>query len=46
MTYPPTPAGPALRFRHHGHQDAASIRGLLLDIHDEVYAGSDDPLAG
>ncbi|OKH95088.1 hypothetical protein [Streptomyces uncialis] len=46
MPSPPTPTGPDLRFRHHGHQDAASIRGLLLDVHDEVYAGSDDPLAG
>lgn len=35
-----------LELRHHGHADAAAIRELLLDIHDEVYAGSDDPLAG
>ncbi|GAB7108669.1 hypothetical protein JCM4814A_69830 [Streptomyces phaeofaciens JCM 4814] len=35
-----------LDLRHYGHENAASIRGLLLDIHDEVYEGSDDPLAG
>ncbi|KUN82244.1 GNAT family N-acetyltransferase [Streptomyces griseoruber] len=35
-----------LDLRHYGHGDARSIRELLLDIHDEVYAGSDDPLAG
>ncbi|MDO0933914.1 GNAT family N-acetyltransferase [Streptomyces sp. DG2A-72] len=32
--------------RHYGHADASAIRGLLLDVHDEVYEGSDDPLAG
>lgn len=31
--------------RHYGHADAASIRDLLLDVHDEVYEGVDDPLA-
>lgn len=35
-----------LDLRHYGHQDAAAIRELLLDVHDEVYEGSDDPLAG
>ncbi|MGW1778562.1 GNAT family N-acetyltransferase [Streptomyces sp. NPDC002143] len=35
-----------LDLRHYGHADAESIRELLLDIHDEVYEGSDDPLAG
>lgn len=32
--------------RHYGRADAAAIRELLLDVHDEVYEGSDDPLAG
>ncbi|MGA4844582.1 GNAT family N-acetyltransferase [Streptomyces sp. G45] len=31
--------------RHYGHAHAASIRELLLDVHDEVYEGVDDPLA-
>ncbi|WP_340385386.1 GNAT family N-acetyltransferase [Streptomyces sp. SS7] len=35
-----------LALRHYGHSDAQTIREVLLDIHDEVYAGSDDPLAG
>lgn len=35
-----------LDIRHYGHGDAAAIRELLLDVHDEVYEGSDDPLAG
>jgi GNAT superfamily N-acetyltransferase len=35
-----------LDLTHYGHTDAASIRELLLDVHDEVYEGSDDPLAG
>ncbi|MGC9541967.1 GNAT family N-acetyltransferase [Streptomyces sp. UG1] len=35
-----------LDLKHYGHADAAEIRGLLLDMHDEVYQGSDDPLAG
>lgn len=35
-----------LDLRHYGHPDAAVIRDLLLDVHDEVYEGSDDPLAG
>ncbi|ANS65502.1 hypothetical protein SLINC_3278 [Streptomyces lincolnensis] len=34
-----------LDLRHYGHTDAHTIRELLLDIHDEVYAKSDDPLA-
>lgn len=34
-----------LDLRHYGHADAHSLREVLLDIHDEVYAGSDDPLA-
>jgi GNAT superfamily N-acetyltransferase len=32
--------------QHYGHADAAAIRELLLGVHDEVYEGSDDPLAG
>lgn len=39
-----TPA--ELDVRHYGHSDAAAIRELLLDVHDEVYEGVDDPLAG
>jgi GNAT superfamily N-acetyltransferase len=35
-----------LDLTHYGHTDAASIRELLLDVHGEVYEGSDDPLAG
>ncbi|MEV6589315.1 GNAT family N-acetyltransferase [Streptomyces acidicola] len=35
-----------LALAHYGHTDADRIRELLLDVHDEVYAGSDDPLAG
>lgn len=35
-----------LDLRHYGHTDTAAIRELLLDVHDEVYQGSDDPLAG
>lgn len=35
-----------LDIHHYGHQDAATIRELLLDVHDEVYEGSADPLAG
>jgi GNAT superfamily N-acetyltransferase len=35
-----------LKLRHYGHIDAGKIRELLLDVHDEVYEGSDDPLAG
>jgi hypothetical protein len=38
--------GTELDLRHHGNADAATIRELLLDVHDEVYEGSDDPLAG
>lgn len=33
-----------LDLRHYGYQDAAAIRELLLDVHDEVYEGVDDPL--
>ena len=29
----------------YGHADAGTIRELLLDVHDEVYEGADDPLA-
>lgn len=36
----------ALDLRHYGHAEAAAIRPLLLDVHDEVYEGSGDPLAG
>ncbi|WP_037685379.1 GNAT family N-acetyltransferase [Streptomyces aureocirculatus] len=36
---------PELDLRHYGHAQAAEIRDLLLDVHDEVYAGVDDPLA-
>ncbi|MHA5053034.1 GNAT family N-acetyltransferase [Streptomyces sp. SD15] len=32
--------------QHYDHGEAAAIRELLLDVHDEVYEGSDDPLAG
>lgn len=32
--------------RHYTGQEVASVHELLLDIHDEVYAGSNDPLAG
>ncbi|MGW0755462.1 N-acetyltransferase family protein [Streptomyces sp. NPDC002814] len=35
-----------LDLTHYRHADAGVIRGLLLDVHDEVYEGSDDPLAG
>ncbi|MEV0639372.1 GNAT family N-acetyltransferase [Streptomyces sp. NPDC050619] len=35
-----------LDLKHYGHTDAAAIRELLLDVHDEVYEGVDDPLAG
>jgi len=35
-----------LDLKHYGHTDATEIRDLLLDVHDEVYAGVDDPLAG
>ncbi|MDK1476151.1 GNAT family N-acetyltransferase [Streptomyces sp. 549] len=35
-----------LDLRQYGHADAAAIRPLLLDVHDEVYEGSGDPLAG
>jgi hypothetical protein len=35
-----------LDLKHYGHAEAASIRELLLDVHDEVYEGVDDPLAG
>ncbi|QIJ62418.1 GNAT family N-acetyltransferase [Streptomyces sp. JB150] len=38
--------GLELHFTHFGRADARSIRDLLLDVHDEVYEGSDDPLAG
>jgi hypothetical protein len=34
-----------LDLRHYGHAHAAAIRELLLDVHDEVYEGVDDPLA-
>ncbi|WP_326583329.1 GNAT family N-acetyltransferase [Streptomyces sp. NBC_00481] len=34
-----------LDLRRYEHADAREIRELLLDIHDEVYEGSDDPLA-
>ncbi|MFH8991702.1 GNAT family N-acetyltransferase [Streptomyces sp. NPDC017940] len=34
-----------LELRRYGHTQAAGIRGLLLDVHDEVYEGVDDPLA-
>ncbi|MFF0445611.1 GNAT family N-acetyltransferase [Streptomyces sp. NPDC004609] len=37
---------PALDLRHHDHTHAVAIRTLLLDVHDEAYEGSDDPLAG
>ncbi|WP_172639017.1 GNAT family N-acetyltransferase [Streptomyces tailanensis] len=39
-----TPA--RLDLRPYGHTDAPGIRELLLDVHDEVYEGVDDPLAG
>lgn len=35
-----------LQLRQYGHTDAHAIREVLLDVHDEVYEGSDDPLAG
>ncbi|NUL06337.1 GNAT family N-acetyltransferase [Streptomyces lunaelactis] len=35
-----------LDLQHYGHADASAIRELLLDVHDEVYEDSDDPLAG
>ncbi|WP_055525698.1 GNAT family N-acetyltransferase [Streptomyces graminilatus] len=35
-----------LGLQKYGHADAPEIRELLLDIHDEVYEGLDDPLAG
>lgn len=28
--------------KHYGHQDASDIRALLLDIHDDAYAGDPD----
>ncbi|MDX3519280.1 GNAT family N-acetyltransferase [Streptomyces scabiei] len=34
-----------LDLRPYGHADIGEIRELLLDVHDEVYEGSDDPLA-
>ncbi|WJV47387.1 GNAT family N-acetyltransferase [Streptomyces flavofungini] len=34
-----------LDLRHCGHAHATAIRELLLDVHDEVYEGTDDPLA-
>lgn len=34
-----------LDLRHYGHAHTATIRELLLDVHDEVYEGVDDPLA-
>ncbi|MFI1353692.1 GNAT family N-acetyltransferase [Streptomyces sp. NPDC020898] len=34
-----------LDLRHYGHAEAPAIRELLLDVHDEVYEGVDDPLA-
>ncbi len=37
---------PELDLQHYGNADASAIRVLLLDVHDEVYEGSDDPLAG
>lgn len=33
-----------LDLRLYGHEHSASIRELLLDVHDEAYAGVDDPL--
>jgi GNAT superfamily N-acetyltransferase len=38
-------SAPDIDVRHYGAQDAPAIREVLLDIHDEVYDGSDDPLA-
>ncbi|MEX3100117.1 MULTISPECIES: GNAT family N-acetyltransferase [unclassified Streptomyces] len=35
-----------LRLVRYGQSDAPTIRALLLDVHDEVYEGSADPLAG
>ncbi|WP_338931997.1 GNAT family N-acetyltransferase [Streptomyces netropsis] len=35
-----------LELRHCASRQAAALRELLLDIHDEVYAESGDPLAG
>ncbi len=35
---------PALTLRFHGHADAAQLRTLLLDVHDDCYADQlDDP---
>ncbi|UQI47971.1 GNAT family N-acetyltransferase [Streptomyces sp. HU2014] len=31
---------------HHGSADLSAVREMLLDVHDEVYADSGDPLAG
>lgn len=28
--------------KHYGHQDAAAVREVLLDMHAEVHADSDD----
>ncbi|MFJ3310296.1 GNAT family N-acetyltransferase [Streptomyces sp. NPDC086549] len=36
--------GTGLDLRHYGRESAAAIRELLLDVHDEVYEGVDDPL--
>ncbi|KUF13347.1 GNAT family N-acetyltransferase [Streptomyces silvensis] len=38
-------ACPELHLRRYGHAQATEIRDLLLDVHDEVYEGTDDPLA-
>ncbi|MFG3090995.1 GNAT family N-acetyltransferase [Streptomyces antibioticus] len=35
-----------LDLTYYGRADVGAIRELLLDVHDEVYAESDDPLAG
>ncbi|MFI9718274.1 GNAT family N-acetyltransferase [Streptomyces sp. NPDC052396] len=35
-----------VELRHYDGGEVAVIRGLLLDVHDEVYLGSEDPLAG
>ncbi|EGX59655.1 GCN5-like N-acetyltransferase [Streptomyces zinciresistens K42] len=34
-----------LELRRYRHVHVAAIREVLLDVHDEVYAGVDDPLA-
>jgi GNAT superfamily N-acetyltransferase len=34
-----------LDLQHYVHADATTIRELLLDVHDEVYENSNDPLA-